>query len=431
MKEVADIREKWNYVWCHLALTLDATTLKLMRQDCVGDNGIGDGAKVWKLLLKRFQSVDTPTVVTLEAQLVRLPLEDSEDLDSLFISVQELLTRLQEVREAVSENLFKAWVLNGLLLLYESSVTQENIHPGANLTELKKMLQKFRVTTASRQQGQSGSVALAVKRDFKKGPRKENCFVCGILGHFTKDCRRKETAQYRECGEKGHKDGASRKQRNGSKHGSVAMGPALASPDEEDWAVLTQWMTAVLLVDSGCTDPIVANITAFLDLMPIQSVVKSPKGQTSSVVGRGCVRISVPSNKGEFQCELKNVLRMSDYSSNILSVSRCTEWGLSFSLAKVNSCMKLQKGNRVKLTQENNFFYLHCNNLEFKMSFESAKLDSSRKRHRRLGPPNQADMVRNAPETAGNLMMYAICAHWPISQRLQYQDRLTPKQKRS
>ena len=33
--EVADIKEKRNNVWCHLALTLDATTLMLMRHDCV------------------------------------------------------------------------------------------------------------------------------------------------------------------------------------------------------------------------------------------------------------------------------------------------------------------------------------------------------------------------------------------------------------
>ena len=82
-KEVADIKEKRNNVWCHLALTLDATTLMLMRHDCVGDDGIGDGAKAWKLLQERFQSVETPTVVTLVAQLARLQLEDSEDSGQL------------------------------------------------------------------------------------------------------------------------------------------------------------------------------------------------------------------------------------------------------------------------------------------------------------------------------------------------------------
>ena len=65
--------------------------------------------------------------------------------------------------------------------------------------------------------------------------------------------------------------------------------------------------------------------------------------------------------------------------------------------------MKLQKGTRVKLTQDNNLFYLPFSVLEFKMSANSVKLDSARKWHRRLGQLNQADVVRNAPETVGEL----------------------------
>ena len=85
------------------------------------------------------------------------------------------------------------------------------------------------------------------------------------------------------------------------------MGPTMATPVEECWAALTQWKTAGMLVDSGCTDHIVTNIDAFLDFVLIQSVVRNPNGEASRVVGRGCLRISIPSNKGEFQCELKNV----------------------------------------------------------------------------------------------------------------------------
>ena len=92
------------------------------------------------------------------------------------------------------------------------------------------------------------------------------------------------------------------------------MGPSLASPDEEYWAALTQWKTAGMLVDNGCTDHIVNNIDALLDFVPIQSVVRNPNGDASRVVGRGCVGISIPSNKGQFQCELKIVLCVLDYS---------------------------------------------------------------------------------------------------------------------
>ena len=113
-KEVADIREKRNNVWCHLALTLDASTLMLMRHDCVADDGIGDEAKAWKFLQERFHSVEVPTVVTLVAQIARLQLEDDEDFNSFFIRGQELLKRLQEAGEAVSETLFNTLVLDGL-----------------------------------------------------------------------------------------------------------------------------------------------------------------------------------------------------------------------------------------------------------------------------------------------------------------------------
>ena len=155
---------------------------------------------------------------------------------------------------------------------------------------------------------------------------KGNCFVCGIPGRFSKDCRRKETTQCSKGGEKGHLDRACKRQREGGQHELVAMGPTLAPPDEEYWAALTQRKTAGMLVDSGCTDHIVTNINAFLNFVPIQSVFRNPNGEACRVVARGCVRISIPSNKGECQSEFKKLLCVPDYSSNLLSVSRCTEW---------------------------------------------------------------------------------------------------------
>ena len=147
-------------------------------------------------------------MLTLVAQLARLQLEDDEDLDSFFIRGQELLTRLQKAGQGVRETLFNALVLKGLPMRYENFDIQESLKPATNFTELRKRLQNFHESTAQKQKGQSGSVSLVVKRDFKKGLREGNCFGRGIPGHFAKDCRRKETVQCSRCGEKCHLDRA-------------------------------------------------------------------------------------------------------------------------------------------------------------------------------------------------------------------------------
>ena len=219
-----------------------------------------------------------------------------------------------------------------------------------------------------------------MKRDFKKGLKKGNCFVCGIPRHFTKDCRKKETAQCSKGGEKGHLERASVRQRDGG------------------FFVTRRG----ILVDSGCTDHIVTNIDAFLDCVPIQSVVRNYIGEASRVVGRGCVRISIPSNKGNSNANSKmfcvcwTILQYSYQSQDARS-------GDIASLCRKYSCMKLQKGTRVKLTPENNLFFLLCSVLEFKMNSNNLKIDSAMKWHRQLGHLNQADVIRKAPETVGEL----------------------------
>ena len=134
----SDIKEKWNNVWCHLWLLLDATTLMEMRHECVRDDGIGDGAKAWKLLQERFQSLETLTTWALVTELAQLQLEDSNDLDRFLIRGHELLIMQQEARTAVSETLFNVLVLNGLQTRYENFVIQESFSTATIFTLVRK-----------------------------------------------------------------------------------------------------------------------------------------------------------------------------------------------------------------------------------------------------------------------------------------------------
>ena len=74
-----------NTFWCMLALTLGSTSLMLIRHDCVGKNGLGDGTRAWSFLKERFRSEESPTIVALLSQHARKQLKSHKDLHEYFI----------------------------------------------------------------------------------------------------------------------------------------------------------------------------------------------------------------------------------------------------------------------------------------------------------------------------------------------------------
>ena len=129
-KIMKGINNRNNEVWCNLVLVLDNTTLMCLRSDCFNQRtGFGDGALAWNMLLDRFNSSERPTVVSLVGQLAKLRLGPTEKLDDYFVRSQELMTRLSDAGERISNTLFNALVINGLPEQYEHFVVQESFQP--------------------------------------------------------------------------------------------------------------------------------------------------------------------------------------------------------------------------------------------------------------------------------------------------------------
>ena len=103
-----------NRIWCYLAMTIDASSLMLIRHYCVNRKGLADGQKAWQLLKQRFRSDETTTVISLMRQLARIQLREDETIHQYFIRAQELVSRLQNAGQDLSETLFNAMVWNGL-----------------------------------------------------------------------------------------------------------------------------------------------------------------------------------------------------------------------------------------------------------------------------------------------------------------------------
>ena len=121
-------------------------------------------SKGLEALLERFQSVETPIVVTLVGKLARLQLEDSEDLDSFFIrtGVAHNATR-SNLRDCL-QRLGPQWPANGVWKLYgKASNRQRTSH---------RRKKGCRTSTRAEYRDKKNKVALAVKRDFRKGPKR-------------------------------------------------------------------------------------------------------------------------------------------------------------------------------------------------------------------------------------------------------------------
>ncbi|XP_063727131.1 uncharacterized protein LOC134854706 [Symsagittifera roscoffensis] len=174
-----------NTVWSHLALPLNNTTLMYIKNNCVGTDGYGDGTKAGKLLQKKFCSVERPTVASLVDQLAKLRLGSEEDLDEYFVRSQELMTRLSEAGEAITDTLFNALAINGLpdILWCKTAFNQPR-----RFSRLRNYGDSRKARCGERT-GHGYIARQAVRK--KNGVSSSGCYVCGQKGHMVKDCKSK------------------------------------------------------------------------------------------------------------------------------------------------------------------------------------------------------------------------------------------------
>ena len=302
-KELENIKERNNSVWCHIALALDKTSLMYIRHDCLSQDGTGDGAKAWRLLQQRYSNVEKPTVVSLVRQLSRLQLGEDEKLHEYFIRSQELMSRLTEAGEKMSETLFNALVINGLPEKYEHFVVQESFNPASTFTELRTRLQNYEDSRMQRNQPEVES-SLAIHTGNKHGgnkkisPQSKACYVCGNPGHFAKQCNKRSTATCSKCNKRGH-------------------------------------------LAKACRNP------------------EKPKGNLTAIERIGNVPITVELNKGKVvELILRNVLYVPNYKVNLLSVNKAVNFGHRFIFNDSKARMVLDDGREINLTKNTGLFFL-------------------------------------------------------------------------
>ena len=405
-KQIEEIQERNNTVWCHIALALDNNSLLYIRHDCLSSDGVGDGAKAWRRLQQRYSNVEKPTVVSLVRQISRLQLDENEKLSEYFIRAQELMSRLTEAGENISETLFNALVINGLPEKYEHFIVQESFNPAANFTELRTRLQNYDDSRLQRSQAEEDSATAmhSGNTSGNKGPSKPkgDCFVCGYPGHFAKQCSKRSSAFCSKCKKRGHLPKACRSSsKPTTKPNSFSSYSQCMNSGTE--ASSGTGKPNHLIIDTGCTDHIVTQKELFENLQPCSiKNVKDPKGNLTPVEGVGDVPVKLHLKDGkEEEMILRNVLYVPTYEVNLLSVNRSVKFGHKFIFNESKAKLMLNHGPQVDLTEENGLFYLK---ITFQRSSASYPTTCNTSKatikgdinlwHQRLGHLNKDDVKR-------------------------------------
>ena len=223
---------------------------------------------------------------TIMAQLSQLKM-GSETMPEYLIRGQELATRVRQSGEQLSDSLFNTMVLNGLPAQFRQFVIQESFEPSADFAKLRERLENY-ADAQSTGREEHHHIAMSSNHpspSVSTAKPKGSCFVCGIPGHFAKQCRKREQAFCQQCKRKGHLAKACRGNLSNAGGGPKALA---ASHSAEG----TCRKGAHFIVDSGCTDHIVNDQRYFSDLVPCNESVTSAEGSVTKVVGRGTVSAS-------------------------------------------------------------------------------------------------------------------------------------------
>lgn len=374
--------------------------------------------QLWKTIHDAFAGPAEDRAIDAGEELRNLKMMDNEAASEYISRARGLSVKCASAGLNVSERQLAYNVVRGLDNKFSQVREILKTQREKKLDEILEIIkEKERETHKKNSSGNNNDTqegAYAAKGSHKKN-NKKRCYVCGRMGHLSKDCYYRKDKPVQGASDN------NRKNKRDYNKGSLDKNANCASEDRVDFATFQAFNASTSprlkgnkwIIDSGCTSHMTFNRSYFIEFKPIEGkVYLAGRNNVLESKGIGTIKVKVQNDKGTTKYVIMyDVVYVPGLRNNLLSVMKLMDRGLKVNF--VNHAVQIyrEKSSEVIAVGErlNNHFVIDmipltgdiimCNNTEVNgrdnvTTIEKFGGDIEEKWHRRLGHLNNKYMQR-------------------------------------
>jgi hypothetical protein len=325
-----------------------------------------DPVQVWKKLQEQFQKTSWANKLTLRRRLNNLKLKDGESMSAHIKSMTEIFQEMSVIGTPMEAEDQVVTLLASLPESYNVMVTALEASATVPAMEVvtERLIHEEMKLKVREDESNEKAMFVRKRRDTRE------CYYCGEIGHFKRDCPDFKSRQP----QRGSSDGKYKGKQRANKAEVKVRAQQLDSSDGESAGFVAEHalnsdtcqkhMNQVWIIDSGATCHMCHDESAFIEMEKLEKPIDITlgDGRTLKAIGRGKVVVKARlKGKSYKQVNLFDVLFVPGLAYNLVSVTRASEAGLITKFYD-DICKVINRQSKCIATgrRVGNLFHLDC-----------------------------------------------------------------------